>query len=413
MKKGLGVGVIVAVGVFSVVGAVTTAGAAQPLRMEMTRQSGGGGDGGGAVTKRSLVRYCDMLGYDADQRATATTIHEGYVAQHQEARKAFGQAVRDMQRSSEDTGDHGVFMERMPALERELTKKTAAAERQFFDDLHAVASGADQENAWPRVERARRIEVGLRRGSLSGESVDLADVVADLALPPEPGAALTTPLEEYQTELDRQIQARDKSAAEAPEWTPGQPLDLEAIRAASATARDGGMKVKELNERHAKRIEGLLPADRQAEFRGGVRKRAFPRVYKQPGVSRETDAALAMGDLTPAQRADIEEIRGQYLREAALANDAWAAAIEEAEKSGQSGAFSAGGGRVMLAMGDEPKTLVDSRTTRRELDERTRERLLRALTDAQRQKLPKDMGGGGEGEGAAGVSSELIIRSGG
>src|SRR5437899_6160361 len=189
----------------------------------------GGGPGGGQVSKRSMERYSELLGLSADQKESAMAIHEGYAASYQEAQKARRAAFEDMRRSSEDAGDNTVFMEKMPKIEKDFRDKSQKLEKGLFDDMRALLSGA-QESKWVRVERMHRRETNLRGGGVSGAGVDLMDVVDGLKLPPEAMTPVPPVLEEYEKELDTQLQAKAKAASDGPVFEPGKPIDSEKMK---------------------------------------------------------------------------------------------------------------------------------------------------------------------------------------
>jgi hypothetical protein len=349
----------------------------------------GMGAGGGQVSKRSVERYAEVLGLSAEQKESALAIHEGYAASYQEAQKTRRAAFEDMRRSSEDTGDNTIFMEKMPKIEKDFRDKTQKLEKGLFDDMKALLSGP-QESKWVRVERARRREVNLRSGGVSGAAVDLMDVVDGLKLPPDAMTPVSPLLEEYEKELDTQLQAKAKAASDGPVFEPGKPIDADKMKKQMQDAREAGLKVKEVNERSARKIEPLLPDDKRAAFRDAVRERSFPQVYRPSRVSKGMDAALKLDDLTPAQRSSVQAFRAQYQRDVAALNDAWASAITASEGEGQTGVIlGTDGGHVMLNMGDDPPALVDARKARRDLDDRMNEKLKGVLNESQQSKVAK------------------------
>src|SRR5262249_182376 len=74
------------------------------IKFSVTSSLGGPSDG--QVSKRSVERYADVLGFSPEQKESALTIHEGYAAAYQQAQKARRTSMEDVRRSSEDTGDH-------------------------------------------------------------------------------------------------------------------------------------------------------------------------------------------------------------------------------------------------------------------------------------------------------------------
>lgn len=370
-------------------GVVMPAAAQQVMTVRSTM--GMGGDGGaGVVSKRSFERYAAILGLTADQKAAAEAIHEGYASAFEDARKARREAMQAIRRAAEDADDPTIFGERMPAVEKTWTEESRRLDRAFFEDLRALApEGA--EGPWGAVERMRRREVELPRGSLSGESVDLIEVVEGLKLPTDAAAAVTPALEEYELDLDRVLAERQRMVSGAPGFEPGKPLDIEAMQKSMNQAREAGAKVREVNERHARKLEGLIPEDRREAFAAEVRKRSFPRVYRASRPSRDLEAALKLADLDGTQREQLQSIQESYERDLGAANEAWARAIRESEADEQHGNMvTPSGAQLRMRFGDEPEPLAAARKARRDLDEKTGARLRQVLSPSQVEKLPKD-----------------------
>ncbi|MCE7973601.1 MAG: hypothetical protein DYG92_04640 [Leptolyngbya sp. PLA1] len=369
--------------------------AAAQQTMSVRATSPLGGRGGGQVTRRSMERYADILGLDQTQRETAMAIFEGYSATCDQARKAQRDAMEELRRSAEDTGDHGVFMEKMPAIQKKSREATQGAEKSLFADLRSLLT-SEQEARWARVERMRRRETGLR-GGLSGESLDLADVVHTMKLPAEPAQLVAPMIEDYESAMDVHLRAKEAAQSEAPAFEPGKPMDVEAMQKQMEASRQMGEKIVQLNATAAEKIKAALPEDLQQKFADEVRRRSFPTVYRESRVAKDLDAALGLGDLDESQRERLKEIKAAYAREIGPLNDRWADAIREAERSGQEGGMALGGGGfISMRMGEEPEALREARKARREMDEKARERLKSVLRPEQQEKLPKASPGGDE-----------------
>lgn len=374
-----------------------------------------GGGSAGAISRASVERYATMLGMDEAQRGAAMTLYEGYASQTAQVRATMRKALEDARRASEEEDDPTVMVERMTKASEAARTESAALERTLMDDLRSLLT-PEQAEGFVRVERARRREVAVRSATVSGEGVDLLRVV-EVSAPgvksPELGEAVVA----YEVEIDRLIQARPEADAFGG-FRPGVPIDVEKMQAAMKERAESGKKIAEANERHARKIEALLPEEARVAFRREFDRQAFPRVYREPAVMKDVAAAAAMEDVSPEQRKALAEIREAYEREARVLNERWSAAIRAQEADGTTGALAGGGGMVMISGGEEPGALVEARKARRELDERTRERLESAMSEKQRERLKKareeraakerEEESGGGGEGAIEVRSVFI-----
>ncbi len=365
---------------------------AQAQQVRVMTSTVEGGDGPSArIGKRNIEEYARLVSLTETQAEAAQMLFEGYDAAYRDASKEFQTALSEMRRSVEETQDHTVFMERMPKARAAFAKKTADLENSLFSDIQSLLT-PDQQAHWPRVERQRRRETVLRNGTVSGETINLLELVRALKLDDEASAPVDPALDEYELDLDRALLAKQKDMESAAGFEAGRAFDIEAMQARAAAARETGIRLKDLNARHARRIEALLPEARRAEFAAAVRRAGFPRVYRPSRVLATMDAAKGFSDLTPEQRESIEQVRRTYERDLAAANDRWASAIEESERNGQSGGIALSGGAMMqFRLGaEEDGPLADARTARRELDERAREKIASILTPEQRERLPKE-----------------------
>lgn len=401
-SRRLGVAVMLAL-VGGVVG-VTPVAEAQMV-VSATSSIGGPRGGGGQVSKASLDRYAEALRLDDGQKDIAKTLYEGYA----EAFKAAVTERRDqttaLMRSMEETGDRTVFQEKMPEVGRTYKERTDALESSFMGDLKALLS-ADQAGAWPKVERMRRREVGLTRGGLAGESVDLTEVARNLNLK---GDGLAETLEQYEVALDRALQERLAANEKFTDLSPaGGRMNMERMQEMMAASRESGEKIRDINQSYARRLESSLPEGDRPVFSAEFRRRSFPQVYREPYTRKLYTAAKGFADVSGDERAQIEADQASYERELEMVNEMWADAVLEAEKDRQRGAFTSGGQMLQMHFGEEPQALVDARKARRELDEKYRERLTGRLNKDQQDRLPKreDEQGGGHLEGAFMVIEE-------
>lgn len=398
-------------------GLAVSAPALAQVRVMATIEDGGpGGDpfGGTArIGKASVDHYAKKLKLTDDQKQAAVALHEGYDAAVTEANKEFRSGMDEMRRSAEESDDRSVFMEKMPKLRETYTKKTKDLEKGFMNDLQSLLT-TEQKNNWPMVEKQRRRETLLRPGSVSGEGVNLLDIVDGLKLPADAFGKLAEPLTDYEADMDRALLAKQKTLDDLPAFDPGRGFDMEAFQERMAKTREAGAKIKEVNKNHERKIEGLLEDGQKTAFNDAVQKATYPQVYRQSRVSRSIDAAGKFDDLTAGQKESLATLKGAYDRDLAAANSKWSSEIAAAEqKSGAGGEMAiAGGGRMAVMFGDEndDSPLAQARKARRELDEKTKGKLDFILSKEQKERLPKEPEGQGQG-GRGGA--EFRMRGGG
>ncbi len=388
-----------------------TQASAQQRVMARSFIGSGGGGGGNQIGSRSIEKYGKILGLTDEQKETLKQLHEGYQATFRGASDAMQKEMEAARQAFEETEDRTVLGERIPAARKKFKDQTTKAETEFFSDLKQIITEKQTAN-WDRLERARRREVLLKGGSISGESVDLVDVIEGLGLKEIP-KPLAEAVDLYEADLDRALQAKKSLQDKQGEFNfkPGA-MDLSEIQKRSAETKEAGTKIKEVNQSYARKIETLLPEDSQAPFSKAVKRQSFPRVYKPSQVGKSLDAAMKFDDLDAGQKETLKSLRDSYEREVAPLNEAWASAIEESEKDPNNLSFGDGSMSISISTGpDNEKAetpLSKARKARREFDDQTRERLTSALTPAQREKLPKAAPGGPMGD----MDTEDVVEGG-
>jgi Spy/CpxP family protein refolding chaperone len=358
----------------------------RPVSVTVRTTIGGPSSGGGMISRRSIERWSRILALTEEQKQALESLHEGYQSSYQEAQKELNTTMQEVSRAFEESQDPGVFGEKIPPARKKFEEKSRAAEQSLMADARALLT-AEQEKAWPRIERMRRREQGARLSTITGDAVDLTQIVEDLKITPD--ATLSQALEEYEIEADRGIAERIRIAKDAPSMEGGA-IDPGALQKQMDEQREAGLKLKDVNHRYARKIEPLVPEERQEEFRQAVKRQTFPQVYRPTLTSKWLDATQKLEDLDTEQRQAVSDLKTQYERELASANEAWAAAIERSEAKPESGgALAGGGGMMVMRFGDDDPDLAAARKARRELDSRTQEKLKNLLRAEQREKLPK------------------------
>ncbi len=369
----------------------------------------GGGTGDGQITRTSVLRYADLLALDEAQREVLDVLFEGYTSSYQSARQRMTGDMEEIQAEFQDTQDFSLFRNKMPDVMSTFREKSTSLESQFFGDLEAVLS-EDQVERMPSVDRMRRRETQLSF-NVSGANVDLADVVHDLnvELAGEAGQALRS----YELDLDRMLAESQRDSLEI---SLGGEIDVEEIQKSFAEAHERGLKIRDINRRHARALVTLLPEGSREQFERAVRERSFPRVYRTPYASKLLTAAQGFSDLNGEQRSQLEIIGENYQRDLEKANERWASAIEKADDEGDamSSMFGGGGRMMMFSMSgeDDESPVGEASKARRELDKRTEEKIRDTLNEGQIAKLPERRDEGqADSLGSIG-GSQVIIRGG-
>lgn len=188
---------------------------AQAIRVSASTAGGMmGQDYTPSINRSRFERYAKVLGLEGDLKFIASTLVDQYLAEFREAANESRSRSRDLNEEAMATQDFSVFSREMPKIVEAWTKKREELDARLIDDLRSILSD-EQQPRWTIVERERRRHMLLPKGRLSGESIDLIELVEGTRLEdsftPEQIAELIDPvLEQYAIELDSALQTRDR-----------------------------------------------------------------------------------------------------------------------------------------------------------------------------------------------------------
>ncbi len=364
-------------------------------------QFGGFGGQGSTINSRDLRQYGDILVLDDEQREVVQILFEDFMQETQDitakVRTQMEAAREEMQSGG---GDFTIFR----SITEDSNKKREDLQERFLGDVRVILS-EDQAQHWPRLERAIRRNQSLRRGFMSGERVDLTKVVEQVELDESSLAQVNMALGQYEVDLDRAIVARDDAQTRAIGQA-GEVFrsgDMGAIEDLFDKQRKLSVRVRDVNRRYAREIEGTLTEDEKARFSDAFKRASFPQVFRTGQGQRVLDLVLAYEDLGDEQRETIEEIGESFGHDSSKLNDQHIAAIEDSEMSmsvmdmfrqqrgqrgdrgGNRGGF---GNRGRGGDGErEPTAQEKIVQKKRELDAKTIESIERVLNEGQASTL--------------------------
>jgi len=338
-----------------------------------------------SINARQLRQYSEILGLSPDQKKAAEELLTGYEAEYLAAVSRLTELQKGLQEEFAQTGDFTIMQDVMGDAFKKFRKRIDKTEKGLIDDLQAILT-ADQTDRWPLVERLHRRKNTINWGSLSGESVDLVEIVDGLRLAPSDSAGVKETLDLYSIDLDRELVARNKLVDEqVATWLEGMMNpDMEKIQAQQKDLRSASEKILALNKRYARQLEGQLPPDVRQEFVDRVLLSSYPVVYRKSHTLRSIEIAEKFEGLDPATAEALKNLKDQYGREIASANKAWADAITENENSEKS-AQEALAAQFTRQMPENVKTAKEARDA---IDEKTMTSLRALLTEEQQKKLP-------------------------
>jgi hypothetical protein len=342
------------------------------------------------ITKRGVEAYVKILGLDKDQREVAMTLLEGNQNEYQAARKKMEEGMRALGEKARETEDFSIFRTEGPKLGSEFREKAKSLEKAFFDDLKASLNNAQLAN-WAKVERLHRREKGLRFAFVSGGNVDLNQVIERSRAKPASGAEFETVLDQYDLELDKEVISAEQIQKDLEDnaGKDGMNFDPARVEASLKPAFENAKSIRETNREYARKLSQLMDDSSKARFNLEFNRRNFPRIYNESYVQKMLNAATSLTDLNTSQKESVGTLKSSYEQDAGPINDRWAKATQEREDKA--------GGSIMvlfkngmgMATADLNKDVNDARTARKELDEKTKNRLTGILSEEQMKKMPE------------------------
>ncbi|MEQ9094847.1 MAG: hypothetical protein RIE32_01135 [Phycisphaerales bacterium] len=361
-----------------------------------------------AIGRTAVDRYSELLGFDEVQQETAEMLHRDYLDKFKQANDTLMDAMRRLQEEAGKTGDWQKMMKPMGKIMLGFFERVEALEETFFEDLRMIAIEPGQQEAFVRVERARRREKVETAGQMSvvnGGTIDLREIAREVeVLGNEPAREA---LLAYEAEIDpvykrlidrsygfmREQMERMKNMADDDESMGFDQDAMTKMQEAMTEMRELGAQGKAINARYARQIMQVLPADRQGAWDREVKRRTWPTVYRQSKAERQIEAAGKLDDLTAEQRESLEAIRQSYEREASPINDRWAKAIDEQQSGDQMNWW---------GWGQDSTEVDEAEQARQDLDERFVERVRGLLTPQQIENMPE--------VGESGFDADEVLR---
>ncbi len=337
------------------------------------------------INARNLKQFASILGLNDEQRKAADELLSGYSTEYLGAVKRLEEVSYAMQDEFASSGDMEVFQEIMPGVMKKFQKKIDSLEKGLMDDLKALLD-QQQLQRWPLVERLHRRNSTINWGSLSGECVNLAEIVDGLRLDPAVAAPLSPTLEQYEVDLDRELIARNKLLQDQMDkmWDNMMGQDPEGMMKQFKDMKEAGRRLVDVNNRYARQLQSQLPTELQKKFDAQVKLVSLPKVYRKSYAQRILDAAEAIPDLDATQKEGLHGLREAYERDAGAANEKWAGVILDMEKD-DSNPMAAFG---MWGMGNQEGPLKDAKDARKAIDDRSVEAVKALLSEPQRARLP-------------------------
>lgn len=391
-------------------------GAAQPSAPRSVRAAVNMG-GEMRLGQRDLEFYARLLHLTPDQVDAAKTLLAGHAdtltAKRNQLQKMRDELTEAQQREGWDRERWQKFLE----AEMRLAEDAAAAERAFLDDLRTLLK-PDQQEHWPRVERAERRAMSaslFRNAPFMATTIDLVRLIDEQRYDESERALIDPILVRYEADLDLllvrfQRLFDDLLGDEARMRRIMEEGNIEEMERVMNQFQEIARRVRDLNRRTAREVVEVLPPRQGMRLADTFRTRAFPRLgftaVHASFAIRAIDQVERFEDLSEDQRRSLIALEETHARERRAIFEAAERTIIEWEDT-----FSF---RRMLedptgSMRSMMETIQALPGKLRVVDERTYNSLRAMLTPAQAERLmpmppetPAVPAFGGLGENSAG-----------
>jgi hypothetical protein len=348
---------------------------------------------GDPLRVRDVERAAELVGMTEDQKAAAKTLLEGYEQQLRSMREEQQAQREEAMEAMRDSGDTSGF-QAMRDQQTKQREKQSQLETQLLGDVKALLK-PEQAEKWTGVEASIRRDQRLRRGLMSGERLNVRDIIHDMKLEGDAASAAEGILQQYDVEIDRQLVARDQLMDQPMDFRGFQDPDaMETMQKRMTERREASVKVRDVNKRFATQVEGVLPDGQREAFKARVQEGTYPEIFRRTSGSEAIAKAMAMPDLSPEQMEQVVKIEEDYKAKIGSWQPKAVKAWDEMETQMTPDRMMGGGAR------DAMRPLGDLRGERRELDRTTLDALKKVLTEDQAKELPeleREEGGGGGG----------------
>ncbi len=202
------------------------------------------------------------------------------------------------------------------AIARQFHHQKRQLRERVISDIELMLSPHQLEQ-WPTVQQSLRRLNLLGFSLLSGEQVDLNNVLRDMYLTRHEMRDLESILEEYARDLDAALRERTRFLDEADvqrfEAVHGEDWDRMLVLAEREAERR--IAVRRVNEQYMTRIAETLPDAHRDRFTHAATDRAFPLLAQPTQASRMFNRAVGLDTLEPEQRELIEQLQAEHDRE--------------------------------------------------------------------------------------------------
>ncbi len=285
--------------------------------------------------RRDIVLFQQGLNLDDTQRDIVDALYGDYEQAFEDGLAAMRKRIEDMREQLQNTDVDQVLRIVFKPIEDWSNEKRGLG-AQFMENVRVVLTPEQQEQ-WPKFERFLFREKQLPTGHLSGESLNLFNVVRDMKLTAPETEHIQVTLDEYDVNLDTALKARhDALTSNQSEMLRSFAEQNSAVSLAILQRQiDKSIAVRNVNDQYILALADVMPDGRHDEFRMAALERGYPRIYRATPVQSIFKAAKELEGLSSETLASIVALEGQYLAELKTINEELATATRQWEPDEQ------------------------------------------------------------------------------
>ena len=259
---------------------------------------------------RDMTMIVETLKLEEWQRPIVQSLLEDYQISFKTGTDALHQKMQENARKQ--TGGASGVRGLLAPIEAWAPEK----ERLYEDLMSSIKSqlSENQQERWPKFERAVRRSRSLDDSDLAGEGVDLIFVIRQMQLQPDVVAVAEPALDQYEIALDVALKARDaKITSLLPKFSQAmESMDL----IAGANLQDQiiltRIDVRQIQDDSIEKIAAMLPAPHGQDFRTRALAQGYREVFQPDSLAGFFAAVLNLNDLTAEQKSQVQSAQASW-----------------------------------------------------------------------------------------------------
>lgn len=283
------------------------------------------------VRETEIDEIAAMFELDETHVDLIKSLYGGYRTAFDTGADGARESLHEIRIDARETRDWEEMSRQMKKAGDVWHERRAELERQFFNDVKSVLN-EQQVEQWSSYERDWRRRNLLRRGArLSGESVDLINVVKELELEDEERASLDESLLLYARDIDAALQERQRATEELAALQTDLTNEESMTRMREMYERLGVRRqsVRDVNMRYVDILQNQLSEESSDALMVAFHTAAYPGIFRPTPADQYIAMARDIESLTEEQTETIENIASQYETEVYRLNLKMAEFVED------------------------------------------------------------------------------------